>query len=107
MPKNNTKYIFINNAINDSLIMYYSTKEKQYSELISEKTTLQNNSSFYTKLKYYFNLYFSNFTSLLEKNKVNPPFLPKLDKSKYPVFRIKHFNASYNYKSIISLICFL
>lgn len=31
MPKNNTKYIFINNAINDSLIMYYSTKEKPHS----------------------------------------------------------------------------
>ena len=59
------------------------TKDNKNSELISEKTTLQNNSSFYTKLKYYFNLYFSNFTSLLEKNKVNPPFLPKLDKSKY------------------------
>ena len=28
----------------------------------------------------------------------------KLDKSKYPVFRIKHFIASYNYKSIISAL---
>lgn len=28
----------------------------------------------------------------------------KLDKSKYPVFRIKHFFASYNYKSFISTL---
>ena len=35
------------------------------------------------KLKYYFNLYFNNFISLLERNKVKPPFLPKLDDKKY------------------------
>ena len=52
-------------------------------ELISEKSTEEINSSFYMKLKYYFNLYFNNFISLLERNKVKPPFLPKLDDKKY------------------------
>ena len=55
------------------------SKENKNLELISEKQTEEKNSSFYSKLKYYFNLYFNNFTSLLEKNKVNPPFFPKLD----------------------------
>ena len=32
MPKTNTNYIFINNAINDSLIMYYSAKDKPLSK---------------------------------------------------------------------------
>ena len=52
-------------------------------ELISETSTEEITSSSYTKLKYYFNLYFNNFISLLEKNKVKPPFLPKLNKEKY------------------------
>ena len=60
-----------------------TTKENKNLELISEKETEEKNSSFYNKLKYYFNLYFNNFTSLLEKNKVNPPFLPKLDTNLY------------------------
>ena len=50
--------------------------------LISEKMT-EISSSFYLQLKYYFNLYYNNFTLLLEKNKVKPPFLPKLDNNKY------------------------
>ena len=60
-----------------------TTNENKNLELISEKETEEKNSSFYNKLKYYFNLYFNNFTSLLEKNKVNPPFLPKLDTNLY------------------------
>ena len=32
MTKTNTNYIFINNAINDSLIMYYSAKDKPLSK---------------------------------------------------------------------------
>ena len=60
-----------------------TSKENKNLELISEKETEEKNSSFYNKLKYYFNLYFNNFTSLLEKNKVNPPFLPKLDTNLY------------------------
>ena len=31
MPKKDTRYIFINNAINDAIIMYYQAKEKPYS----------------------------------------------------------------------------
>ena len=58
-------------------------KENLTLELISEKSTEEINSSFYSKLKHYFNLYFNNFISLLEKNKVKPPFLPKLDENKY------------------------
>jgi len=58
-------------------------KENLTLELISEKTTEEKQSTFYKKLKYYFDLYFNNFISLLEKNKVNPPFLPKLDTKKY------------------------
>ena len=41
------------------------------------------NSSFYIKLKYYYNKYYNNFILLLEKNKVKSPFLPKLDSKKY------------------------
>ena len=59
------------------------TKDNLTLELISEKTTEEKKSNFYIKLKYYFNLYFNNFISLLEKNKVNPPFLPELDTKKY------------------------
>ena len=51
--------------------------------LMTEKSLDEANTSFYTKLKYYFNLYLSNFLLLLEKNKVKPPFLPKLDTNKY------------------------
>ena len=51
--------------------------------LITEKPLDEVNTSFYTKLKYYFNLYLSNFLSILERNKVKPPFLPKLDTNKY------------------------
>ena len=51
--------------------------------LMTEKSLDESNTSFYTKLRYYFNLYLSNFLSLLEKNKVKPPFLPKLDTNKY------------------------
>ena len=58
-------------------------KENLTLELISEKSTEEINSSFYLKLKHYFNLYFNNFISLLDKNKVYPPFLPKLDETKY------------------------
>ena len=58
-------------------------KENLTLELISEKSTEEKNSIFYTRLKHYFNLYFTNFISLLERNKVNPPFLPKLDTKKY------------------------
>ena len=50
---------------------------------MTEKSLDEANTSFYTKLKYYFNLYLSNFLLLLEKNKVKPPFLPKLDTNKY------------------------
>ena len=50
---------------------------------ISEKSTEYNSSSFYQKLKYYFNLYYNNFLGLLEKNKVKPPFLPKMDTQRY------------------------
>ena len=52
-------------------------------ELISEKSTEEINSPFYLKLKHYFNLYYNNFNSLIERNKVNPPFLPELDTNKY------------------------
>ena len=69
--KNNLKHN--SNKIKDNLTL----------ELISEKSTEEINSSFYMKLKYYFNLYFNNFISLLERNKVKPPFLPKLDDKKY------------------------
>ena len=58
-------------------------KENLTLELLSEKSTKEITSSFYLKLKHYFNLYFNNFISLLEKNIVNPPFLPKLDETKY------------------------
>ena len=50
--------------------------------LLSDKI-IEMNSSFYLQLKYYFNLYFTNFLILLEKNKVKPPFLPELDTNKY------------------------
>ena len=62
----------LNNIINDN---------KQLS--ISEKSTDINSSSFYQKLKYFFNLYYNNFLGLLEKNKVKPPFLPKMDTQRY------------------------
>ena len=52
-------------------------------ELISQTSTEEITSSFFSKLKYYFDLYFNNFISLLEKNKVMPPFLPKIDSEKY------------------------
>ena len=48
-----------------------------------EKPLDDVNTSFYTKLKYYFNWYLSNFLSIIEKNKVKPPFFPKLDINKY------------------------
>ncbi len=32
MPKSNERYIFINNAINDSIIMYYNYKDKPFSK---------------------------------------------------------------------------
>ena len=51
--------------------------------LMTEKPLDEVNISFYTKLKYYFNWYLSNFLSILEKNKVKPLFIPKLDTNKY------------------------
>ena len=56
---------------------------KTNNNIILPLTSEEINSSFYFKLKNYFNLYYSNFVSLLEKNKVKPPFLPKLDTQKY------------------------
>ena len=50
--------------------------------LITEKIS-DINTSFYYQLKYYFNLYCNNFIILLQKNQVNPPFLPKLDTKRY------------------------
>ena len=50
--------------------------------LITEKLS-DINTSFYYQLKYCFNIYFNNFLLLLEKNKVKPPFLPKLDTKRY------------------------
>ena len=58
-------------------------KENLTLELISEKSTKEQNSTFYINLKKFFDLYFNNFITLFEKNKVNPPFLPKLDTTKY------------------------
>ena len=50
--------------------------------LITEKLS-DINTSFYYQLKYCFNIYFNNFLLLLEKNKVKPTFLPKLDTKRY------------------------
>ena len=58
-------------------------KENLTLELISEKLTEEKSSTFYIKLKSYFDLYYTNFISLLEKNKVYPPFLPEMDTKKY------------------------
>ena len=77
-PKKKEKNANVSKKNNPSKI-----KDSHTLELISQKSTEQKNSSFYTKLKYYFNLYFNNFISLLEKNKVKPPFLPKLDEERY------------------------
>ena len=49
----------------------------------SEKLKEGNNSSFYPILKNYLDLYFNNFTQILEKNLVKPPFLPELDTKRY------------------------
>ena len=76
--KKKEKNNLINQILNSNKI-----KDNLTLELISEKSTEEINSSFYMKLKYYFNLYFNNFISLLERNKVKPPFLPKLDDKKY------------------------
>ena len=76
--KKKEKNNLINQKLNSNKI-----KDNLTLELISEKSTEEINSSFYMKLKYYFNLYFNNFISLLERNKVKPPFLPKLDDKKY------------------------
>ena len=43
----------------------------------------ENNTSFYTKLKEYLNIYFNNFVQLLENNQVKAPFLPELDTKRY------------------------
>ena len=49
----------------------------------SEKLKEGSNSSFYPILKNYLDLYFNNFTQILEKNLVKPPFLPELDTKRY------------------------
>ena len=71
--KSNSTNPKISNKINNNLNL----------ELLSEKSAEEMTSSSYSKLKYHFNLYFNNFISLIEKNKVKPPFLPKLNKEKY------------------------
>ena len=81
--KKDDKIKKIKNNITNPKSKSNTVKENLTLELISEKTTEEKHSNFYKKLKYYFDLYFNNFISLLEKNKVNPPFLPKLDTKKY------------------------
>ncbi len=73
IKNNSTNPKYNTNKIKDNLTL----------ELISEKSTEEINSPFYLKLKHYFNLYYNNFNSLIERNKVNPPFLPELDTNKY------------------------
>ena len=69
--------------IKNNLTNSIKTNKINNQPLMTEKSLDEANTSFYTKLKYYFNLYLSNFLLLLEKNKVKPPFLPKLDTNKY------------------------
>ena len=51
--------------------------------LTNPEKTSDTNSSFYIKMKYYYDQYYNNFLLLLEKNKVKSPFLPKMDTKKY------------------------
>ena len=82
-PLKNGTYTSINKLIESNWNEYDKNQNINNQPLMTEKSLDEANTSFYTKLKYYFNLYLSNFLLLLEKNKVKPPFLPKLDTNKY------------------------
>ena len=78
-----------NNKIKDP-IWGEKSKNQNKNKIESIKNNLTNpdktsdiNSSFYIKLKYYYDQYYNNFLLLLEKNKVKSPFLPKMDTQKY------------------------
>ena len=86
----NRKNVGNNNNNSKTMKSYYlnsvkgSKTNNNTPQIISARTTDNNASpSFYQQLKYYFNLYYSNFLQLLEKNKVKPPFLPEMDTKKY------------------------
>jgi Dullard-like phosphatase family protein len=72
--KNNLTNSAKDNIVNNNNIINSIKIPHNYSDV---------DSSFYLKLKYYFNLYYNNLLELLEKNKVKPPFLPELDTKKY------------------------
>ena len=76
----------LNNKINDSERNNTEKKEENKENSSSSKVILNKlssmNSSF-KEISYLFLLYYTNFKTLLEKNKVKPPYLPPLDTKKY------------------------
>ena len=76
----------LNNKKNDSEGNNTEKKEENKENSSSSKVILNKlssmNSSF-KEISYLFLLYYTNFKTLLEKNKVKPPYLPPLDTKKY------------------------
>ena len=56
-------------------------KNSSSSKVILNKLSSMNSS--FKEISYLFLLYYTNFKTLLEKNKVKPPYLPPLDTKKY------------------------
>ena len=76
----------LNNKNNDLEGNNTENKEENKENSSSSKVILNKlssmNSSF-KEISYLFLLYYTNFKTLLEKNKVKPPYLPPLDTKKY------------------------
>ena len=76
----------LNNKKNDSEGNNTEKKEENkenssVSKVILNKLSSMNSS--FKEISYLFLLYYTNFKTLLEKNKVKPPYLPPLDTKKY------------------------
>ena len=76
----------LNNKKNDSEGNNTEKKEENkenssVSKVILSKLSSMNSS--FKEISYLFLLYYTNFKTLLEKNKVKPPYLPPLDTKKY------------------------
>ena len=76
----------LNNKNNDAAGNNTDKKEENKENISASKVILNKlnsmNSSF-KEISYLFILYYTNFKTLLERNKVKPPYLPPLDTKKY------------------------